>query len=74
MPHTDHSFQAPNLDVTAWFHRAAPESEFLLGDHTSPVAEGGLMGTTAQVWSQDRRLLASGGAQLLCIPARPEPR
>ena len=74
MPHTDRSFQAPNLDVTAWFHRAAPESEFLLGDHWSPVAEGGLMGTTAQVWSQDRRLLASGGAQLLCVPTRPESR
>ncbi len=64
-------FQGPNLDVTAWFHRFAPESEWLLVDHESPVAESGLMGTTARIWSRDGRLLASGGAQLLCVPAPP---
>ena len=63
------AYMAPNMDVTAWFHRSAPESEWLLADHHSPVAEGGLMGTTARIWSRDGRLLASGGAQLLCVPA-----
>jgi acyl-CoA thioesterase-2 len=67
-PHPDGAFQAPNLDVGVWFHRAAPECEWLLVDHTAPVAEGGLMGTVARVWSRDRKLLASGGAQLLCVP------
>jgi len=67
-PHVDSAFQAPNLDVTAWFHRAAPSSDWLLVDHESHVAEGGLMGTSGRVWSLDRKLLASGGAQLLCVP------
>ncbi len=64
-------FQGPNLDVTAWFHRFAPESDWLLVDHESSVAEGGLMGSTARIWSREGRLLASGGAQLLCVPAQP---
>jgi acyl-CoA thioesterase-2 len=67
-PHLDSPFMAPNLDVSAWFHRAEPESEWLLVDHESPVAEGGVMGTVGRVWSQSGRLLASGGAQLLCTP------
>jgi acyl-CoA thioesterase II len=61
-------FTAPNLDVTAWFHRAAPEQPWLLADHVSEVAEGGLMGTTARIWAPGGRLLASGGAQLFCVP------
>jgi len=70
-PHPNAPFQGPNLDVTAWFHRFEPESEWLLSDHEGPVAAGGLMGTTSRVWSRSGRLLASGGAQLLCIPAPP---
>jgi acyl-CoA thioesterase-2 len=69
-PHPDSEYQAPNLDVTAWFHRFEPESEWLLADHEGQVAEGGLMGTTARIWSRGGRLLATGGAQLMCIPAR----
>ncbi len=74
LPHPNSEFQGPNLDVSVWFHRADPESEWLLADHDSPVAEGGLMGTTARVWNPDGRLLASGGAQLLCVPAPPQQR
>jgi acyl-CoA thioesterase len=70
-PYPGREFIAPNLDVTAWFHRLEPESAWLLVQHECPIAEGGLMGTTARVWSRDRRLLASGGAQLLCVPAPP---
>ncbi len=70
-PHPNSAFRAPNLDVTAWFHRADPKSEWLLADHASHVAQGGLMGTTACVWSREGRLLASGGAQLFCVPAPP---
>ncbi|MEE9606759.1 MAG: thioesterase family protein [Myxococcota bacterium] len=70
-PHPEAAFMAPNLDVTAWFHRADPTGEWLLADHECQVAEGGLMGTHGRVWSRDGRLLASGGAQLLCIPAAP---
>jgi acyl-CoA thioesterase II len=67
-PHPDSKFIAPNLDASVWFHRADPECEWLLADHEARVAEGGLMGTTARVWSRDGRLLASGGAQLFCVP------
>lgn len=72
-PHGEAPFIAPNLDVTAWFHRFEPESEWLLSDHEGPLAEGGLMGTTGRIWSRSRRLLATGGAQLMCIPAPPQP-
>lgn len=68
-PHPGSAFRAPNLDVTAWFHRAEPESEWLLVDSESHIAGGGLMGTHTRVWSQTGRLVASGGAQLLCVPA-----
>lgn len=62
------SYTAPNLDVTAWFHRAAPSEAWLLADHRCDVAEAGLMGTTSRIWSPAGRLLASGGAQLFCVP------
>ncbi len=71
--HARGDFIAPNIDVTTWFHRSAPESEWLLADQQSPVAEAGLMGCHGRVWSRDRKLLASGGCQLMCVPA-PESR
>jgi acyl-CoA thioesterase-2 len=70
-PHPDAPFQAPNLDVVAWFHRADPDSEWLLADHVSPLAEAGLVATTGRVFSRDGKLLAHGGAQLFCVPATP---
>ncbi|MCP5055143.1 MAG: thioesterase family protein [bacterium] len=69
-PHVpDPAFIAPNLDVTAWFHAAAADEPWLLGDIESSVASDGLMGTTGKVWSRTGRLLATGGAQLFCVPA-----
>ena len=65
-------YNAPNLDVTAWFHRLVPEAEWLLVDHAGPIAEGGLAGTHGRIWTADGRLLATGGAQLLFVPAPPE--
>ena len=70
-PHPEPDFQAPNLDVTAWFYRSDPKGEWLFADHDCTVAEAGLMGTTGRVWSRDGRLLAAGGAQLMCVPAQP---
>ncbi len=66
--HVDPDYIAPNLDVSAWFHRGAPERAWLLAECDCAVAEGGTMGTTARVWSDEGQLLASGGAQLLCTP------
>jgi acyl-CoA thioesterase-2 len=67
-PHPGSDFQAPNLDVTCWFHQPTFDSEWLLMEYESLIAQGGLMGATGRIWSQDGRLLASGGAQLLCVP------
>lgn len=69
-PHPGKGFTAPNLDVTAWFHRAAPESEWLFTDHRCETASGGQMGTHARIWDEQGRLLATGGAQLFCLPVR----
>lgn len=61
-------YVAPNLDTSAWFHHLAPESDWLLIDHECPVAGEGLLGVQGRVWDVEGRLLASGGAQLCCIP------
>ncbi len=69
----DSRYLAPNLDVTAHFHRAAPSSEWLLCDAVAPVASHGLIGGQSSVWSSNGQLLASGNGQLLCRP-RPAQR
>jgi acyl-CoA thioesterase len=61
-------YVAPNLDTYACFHRLAAQSEWLLVDHGCPVAEDGLLGVSGQIWDSAGRLLASGSAQLCCIP------
>jgi acyl-CoA thioesterase-2 len=66
---------APNIDLSARFHRPAHGDDWLLCEATSPVAEGGLMAATARVWSASGGLLASGGQTLLCrnVPTPPSP-
>ena len=61
-------YLAPNLDTSAWFHHFNPASEWLLIDHECTVADHGLMGVNGRVWDTDGRLLATGSAQLCCIP------
>jgi acyl-CoA thioesterase II len=67
--HRDGTYLAPNLDTSAWFHRFGLQSEWLLIDHESPIGEHGLLGVSGRVWDLDRRLVASGSAQLCCIPS-----
>jgi acyl-CoA thioesterase len=67
-------YLAPSLDVSVQFHRPAPRSAWLLCDTRAPVATGGLIGSQAQVWSEDGRLVASGASQLLCRPNPMYPR
>jgi acyl-CoA thioesterase len=69
--HGPTQYNAPNLDLVAWFHRPSSKSEWLLGAAEAPLAQDGLIGGTARVYGADRRLLASGGAQLLCVKAPP---
>jgi acyl-CoA thioesterase len=67
----DGAFIAPSLDITAWFHHPAEHATWLLIDETCTVGAQGLLGAQGHVWDEAGRLLASGGAQLCCVP-RPE--
>jgi len=67
-PRFDNRYVAPNLDTSAWFHRFNPASEWLLIDHSCPIADHGLLGVQGQVWDREGRLLATGSAQLCCLP------
>lgn len=67
-PHPEAAFTAPNLDVAAWFHRSAPDSAWLLAELVSRVAGGGTMSTEGRIYDREGRLLATGGAQLFCVP------
>jgi acyl-CoA thioesterase II len=66
-------FIAPSIDLSVQFHRAAPASEWLFVRAESPIAENGLIGGAAKVWSGDGQLLASAVEQMLCVPAPPMP-
>jgi acyl-CoA thioesterase-2 len=59
-------FVAPSLDLYVAFHRAASDSPWLLADGFSPSAGAGLIGWTGRLWSEQRRLVASGAGQALC--------
>jgi acyl-CoA thioesterase II len=63
---TDPPYVAPNLDLYVAFHEPLPADGWLLVDGHAPVAGAGLIGWTGRLWSTDRRLVASGGGQLLC--------
>lgn len=66
-------YQAPSLDLSVSFHELDPSSEWLLVRATSPVARDGLVSGRAEIWSEEGRLLASGGQQMLCRPMPPPP-
>jgi len=62
--------RAPSLDLACLFHRTQlPPGSWCLVEARSPIATGGLVGGSAQVWDEAGRLLASGGQQMLCRPA-----
>ena len=56
-------FIAPSLDLYASFQYPGAASQWLLLDAHSPVAQRGLLSWTGRVWSEERKLLASGGGQ-----------
>jgi acyl-CoA thioesterase-2 len=67
--HAEPKFIAPSLDVSVWFHASAPNDPWLLADGHAPIAAEGLIGTHGSTYDRSGRLLATGGAQLLCVPA-----
>jgi acyl-CoA thioesterase II len=76
-PRNTREYQGVNLDVVAWFCDAGQDAPWLLCDYESPLARAGLVAGHGRVWSEDGRLLAMGGAQILCLPGgqlRAKPR
>jgi acyl-CoA thioesterase II len=65
--HPETKLMGPNLDVVAFFHGPAQHSEWLLCEQTSPIAARGLIGASARIYDRDGHLVASGGAQLMCM-------
>jgi acyl-CoA thioesterase len=49
-------FLAPNLDLTVQFHRFAPHETWTLVDGVALLAEGGLVGCVARLWSGRRQV------------------
>lgn len=60
-------YVAPSLDVTVWFHQTGEGCDWMLVDAHADTASRGLIHGQARVWSDDGRLLASGGSNLLHV-------
>jgi acyl-CoA thioesterase II len=63
-------YLAPNLDTSIWLHQFNPDCQWLLIDHQCTVAMHGLIGVSGNIWDTGGRLLATGSAQLCCVPNR----
>lgn len=64
------SYVAPSLDLTVWFHSAAPKSSWQLVEARSDIMGDALLSGTARLWSSDGKLIASGGSQCLVLPLK----
>ena len=61
-------YVAPTLDTTVWFHDGLRAGGWMLIDAISDIARQGLLHGAVRVWSEDGRLIASGGSQCLVVP------
>jgi acyl-CoA thioesterase II len=61
------NYIAPSLDVTAWFHDAPGSAEWLLAHARADTARGGLIQGGVEIWSEDGRLIATGGSNMLHV-------
>lgn len=61
---------APTLDVTVWFHEMPGPADWLFCDTHSDVAGGGLIHGRVRVWSEDGRILATGGSNMMHVAPR----
>lgn len=62
------NYIAPTLDMTAWFHSPPGPREWLFLEAHATSATEGLIHGTARLWTEDSRLVASGGSNLLYAP------
>lgn len=63
-------YLAPSLDVSVWFQEDSRDADWLLIEAAAPQAGAGLIHGHGRVWTRDGRLVASGGSNLLVMPAR----
>lgn len=61
---------APSLDLTIWFHAPPAGAEWLLLDVAVDSARAGLIHGRCRLWTEDGRLVATGGSNLLHSPRR----
>jgi acyl-CoA thioesterase-2 len=64
---------APTIEVTARFVGSTADEPWLLSEASAPVATGGLIAGSGQIWTRNRQLVALGGSTLLCRPAARRP-
>ncbi|MBW3664920.1 MAG: thioesterase family protein [Actinobacteria bacterium] len=67
MAHEGPYLAAPSMDLAVRFHHPANDAEWLLSSTESPVGIGGVLGGYGSVWTQDGRLVATGGQQMFHI-------
>ncbi|WP_309089265.1 thioesterase family protein [Phenylobacterium sp.] len=61
---------APSLDLTVWFHEPPRGAQWLLLDAVSDTARAGLIHGRGRLWTEDGRLVATGGSNLIYTPKR----
>jgi acyl-CoA thioesterase-2 len=64
---------APTIELSCRFLGSTHHDVWLLSDARAPVARHGLVAHTGEIWTQDGRLVATGGSTLLCRPAARRP-
>ena len=64
---------APTIELTARFIGSTAHEPWLLSEASAPVATGGLVAGTGNIWNSNRQLVATGGSTLLCRPAARRP-
>jgi len=68
MQWTDRSMMGASLDHAMWFHQPFRVDEWLLFDQASPIATGGRGLASAEVWTEDGRLVVSIVQEALLRP------
>jgi acyl-CoA thioesterase-2 len=58
---------APSLDLTVWFHEPPGTADWLLAEARADIAHGGMIHGRTRIWTEDGRLVATGGSQLLLV-------
>lgn len=61
------AYIAPSLDLAVWFHEPANGAEWLLVDAYADTGTGGLIHGGGRIWTEDGRLIATGGSQLMVV-------